>query len=107
MIEAKADVTVPVTAKEAYAAITDLEHADWLPGVRGLRHIGGPKQGVGARYEVEAGLVGRHLRGVLVCEQAVPSKLVVFPDEGHWILKPQNAQFWYKTFLDWVTMYVK
>jgi dipeptidyl aminopeptidase/acylaminoacyl peptidase len=39
--------------------------------------------------------------------QAVPSKLVVFPDEGHWILKPQNAQFWYKTFLDWLAQWVK
>jgi dipeptidyl aminopeptidase/acylaminoacyl peptidase len=39
--------------------------------------------------------------------QGVPSKLVVFPDEGHWILKPQNAQFWYKTFLDWIATYVK
>jgi len=39
--------------------------------------------------------------------QGVPSKLVVFPDEGHWILKPQNAQFWYKTFLDWLATYMK
>jgi len=39
--------------------------------------------------------------------QGVPSKLVVFPDEGHWILKPQNAQFWYKTFLDWLAPYLK
>jgi dipeptidyl aminopeptidase/acylaminoacyl peptidase len=39
--------------------------------------------------------------------QDVPSKLVVFPDEGHWVLKPQNSQFWYKTFLDWLGAYVK
>jgi dipeptidyl aminopeptidase/acylaminoacyl peptidase len=39
--------------------------------------------------------------------QGVPSKLVVFPDEGHWVLKPQNSQFWYKTFLDWLSLYVK
>jgi dipeptidyl aminopeptidase/acylaminoacyl peptidase len=39
--------------------------------------------------------------------QNVPSKLVVFPDEGHWILKPQNAQFWYKTFLDWLAQWLK
>jgi dipeptidyl aminopeptidase/acylaminoacyl peptidase len=39
--------------------------------------------------------------------QDVPSKLVVFPDEGHWVLKPQNSQFWYKTFLDWLATYVK
>ncbi|HET7151961.1 MAG TPA: S9 family peptidase [Candidatus Acidoferrum sp.] len=39
--------------------------------------------------------------------QGVPSKLVVFPDEGHWVLKPQNAQFWYKTFFDWLALYLK
>jgi dipeptidyl aminopeptidase/acylaminoacyl peptidase len=36
-----------------------------------------------------------------------PSKLVVFPDEGHWILKPQNSQYWHKTFLDWLATYLK
>ncbi len=32
----------------------------------------------------------------------VPSKMLLFPDEGHWILKPQNSILWYRTFLDWV-----
>ncbi|MBN8729458.1 MAG: S9 family peptidase [Acidobacteria bacterium] len=32
----------------------------------------------------------------------VPSKLLVYPDEGHWILKPQNTVLWYKTFQDWI-----
>lgn len=35
--------------------------------------------------------------------QKVPSKLLIYPDEGHWILKPQNSELWYRTFLDWVT----
>ena len=39
--------------------------------------------------------------------QGVPSKLVIFPDEGHWVLKPQNSRFWYKTFLDWLATYLK
>jgi carbon monoxide dehydrogenase subunit G len=83
MIEARADVTVPVSQKEAFAAITDLEHADWLPGVRGLKHIAGPKLGVGARYDVEAGFVGRHMRGVLVCEEAEePKRAVMSLEEG-------------------------
>jgi dipeptidyl aminopeptidase/acylaminoacyl peptidase len=34
--------------------------------------------------------------------QKIPSKLVLFPDEGHWILKPQNTQLWYRSFLDWI-----
>jgi dipeptidyl aminopeptidase/acylaminoacyl peptidase len=31
----------------------------------------------------------------------VESKLIVFPDEGHWIMKPQNSEFWYRNVLDW------
>ncbi|MBZ5723911.1 MAG: S9 family peptidase [Acidobacteriia bacterium] len=39
--------------------------------------------------------------------QKVPSKLLLFPDEGHWVLKPQNSQLWYKTVLDWLDSWVK
>jgi len=38
-------------------------------------------------------------------KRGVPSKLVYFPDENHWVLKPQNSLFWYKTFQDWVQTY--
>jgi dipeptidyl aminopeptidase/acylaminoacyl peptidase len=39
--------------------------------------------------------------------QDVPSKLLIFPDEGHWVLKPQNSELWYKTFLAWLATYLK
>jgi dipeptidyl aminopeptidase/acylaminoacyl peptidase len=39
--------------------------------------------------------------------QKVPSKLLIFPDEGHWVLKPQNSILWYKTFIDWMDSWVK
>jgi len=32
----------------------------------------------------------------------VPSKMLYFPDEGHWVLKPQNSRLWYKMVNDWV-----
>ena len=32
----------------------------------------------------------------------VPSKMLYFPDEGHWVLKPQNSRLWYKTVNEWV-----
>ncbi len=35
------------------------------------------------------------------------SKLVIFPDEGHWILKPQNSEFWYGQVFDWFNKYLK
>jgi dipeptidyl aminopeptidase/acylaminoacyl peptidase len=34
--------------------------------------------------------------------RGVPSKFLYFPDEGHWVLKPQNSQLWYETVNDWV-----
>jgi len=39
--------------------------------------------------------------------QKVPSKLLVYPDEGHWILKPQNSVLWYNSFLDWIGEWTK
>ena len=32
----------------------------------------------------------------------VPSKMLYFPDEGHWVLKPQNGRLWYQTVNGWV-----
>ena len=37
----------------------------------------------------------------------IPSKMLYFPDEGHWVLKPQNSQLWYKTVNGWVDSYLK
>jgi dipeptidyl aminopeptidase/acylaminoacyl peptidase len=37
----------------------------------------------------------------------IDSKLIVFPDEGHWILKPQNSEFWYNNVMDWFKKYLK
>jgi dipeptidyl aminopeptidase/acylaminoacyl peptidase len=38
--------------------------------------------------------------------EGVPSKMLYFPDEGHWVLKPQNSQLWYKTVNDWVDQWI-
>ncbi|MBQ3723296.1 MAG: S9 family peptidase [Bacteroidales bacterium] len=37
----------------------------------------------------------------------VPSKLLVFPEENHWILQPQNALFWHRNFYDWLDKWLK
>jgi len=39
--------------------------------------------------------------------RGIKSKLLYFPDEGHWVLKPQNSQLWYKTVLGWLDEHVK
>jgi len=37
----------------------------------------------------------------------VPSKMLYFPDEGHWVLKPQNSRLWYETVNAWVDQWAK
>ena len=37
----------------------------------------------------------------------VPSKLIVFPNENHWILKPQNALYWHRSYFDWLDRWMK
>jgi len=39
--------------------------------------------------------------------RGVPSKLLIFPDEGHWVLKPQNSELWHQTIFDWLAEYLK
>jgi dipeptidyl aminopeptidase/acylaminoacyl peptidase len=37
----------------------------------------------------------------------VPSKMIYFPDEGHWINKPGNSALWYHSFIEWMDRWVK
>jgi len=39
--------------------------------------------------------------------RGIPSKLLYYPDEGHWVLKPQNSKLWYQTVGDWFDQYLK
>ncbi len=38
--------------------------------------------------------------------QKVPSRFINFPDEGHWVLKPKNSEYWHKEVFAWLTKYV-
>jgi dipeptidyl aminopeptidase/acylaminoacyl peptidase len=35
--------------------------------------------------------------------RGVPARLVWFPDENHWVLKPRNSRLWYREFFDWLS----
>jgi dipeptidyl aminopeptidase/acylaminoacyl peptidase len=37
--------------------------------------------------------------------QGVPSRFLNFPDEGHWVLKPKNSEYWHKVVFDWLAKY--
>jgi dipeptidyl aminopeptidase/acylaminoacyl peptidase len=38
--------------------------------------------------------------------QGVKSKLINFPDEGHWVLKPANSKFWHEQVFAWLKEHV-
>ena len=38
--------------------------------------------------------------------KGVPARLVYFPDENHWILKPQNARLWHREVFAWLEKYI-
>lgn len=39
--------------------------------------------------------------------QDIPSRFLYFPNEGHWILQPQNGILWHREFFDWLDKYLK
>ena len=42
-----------------------------------------------------------------VQRKGIDSKMLIFPDEGHWVLKPQNSRLWFHTVLDWLDKYLQ
>jgi dipeptidyl aminopeptidase/acylaminoacyl peptidase len=61
---------------------------------------------------VEGGLDFRVPQGqafqifTMLQRRGIPSRLLYFPDEGHWVLKPQNSRLWYQTVLGWLDRYL-
>ena len=52
--------------------------------------------------------VGESLKAFTALQrQGVPSKLLLFPDEGHWVLKPGNSEMWHQTIFAWLAEYLK
>ena len=39
--------------------------------------------------------------------RGIPAELLIFPDENHWVLKPQNGILWQRTFFAWLDKYLK
>lgn len=55
------------------------------------------------RVPVEQGMAAFNAAQMI----GVPSKMVLFPDENHWILQPQNSIYWHRVFYEWLDKYCK
>ena len=39
--------------------------------------------------------------------RGIPSRFIYFPDEGHWVLKPQNSKLWFESVGEWFDRWLK
>ncbi|MFZ2053036.1 MAG: prolyl oligopeptidase family serine peptidase [Candidatus Aminicenantales bacterium] len=49
----------------------------------------------------------RHKASGPSTRRSIPSKLLYFPDENHWVLKPANSILWHETVITWLDQWVK
>lgn len=59
--------------------------------------------GMDFRVPVDEGLAAYNAAQLM----GVPSRLIVFPEENHWILKPQNALYWHREYFRWLDRWLK
>jgi dipeptidyl aminopeptidase/acylaminoacyl peptidase len=59
--------------------------------------------GMDYRVPVDEGMAAYNAAQMM----GVPSRLLIFPDENHWILKPQNAMLWHREYFRWLEQWCK
>ena len=59
--------------------------------------------GMDYRVPVDEGMAAYNAAQMM----GVPSRLLIFPDENHWILKPQNALMWHREYFRWLDTWCK
>lgn len=59
--------------------------------------------GMDYRVPVDEGMAAYNCAQLM----GVPSRLLIFPDENHWILKPQNAILWHREYFRWLDQWCK
>ena len=59
--------------------------------------------GMDYRVPVDEGMAAYNCAQMM----GVPSRLLIFPDENHWILKPQNAMLWHREYFRWLDEWLR
>ncbi|MBR5567206.1 MAG: S9 family peptidase [Bacteroidales bacterium] len=59
--------------------------------------------GMDYRVPVDQGMAAYNCAQMM----GVPSRLLIFPDENHWILKPQNAMMWHREYFRWLDQWCR
>jgi len=83
------------------------EHYDEMSPIRYAKNFATPHLIIHGELDYRVPITGGEQMFTALQRLGVPSKMIRFPDEDHWILKPQNSRFWYASILDWFDQWLK
>ncbi len=80
---------------------------DELSPIRYAKNFSTPHLIIHGELDYRVPITGGEQMFTALQRQGVPSRMIRFPDEDHWIMKPQNNAFWYASILDWFEQWLK
>jgi len=80
---------------------------DELSPIRYAKNFSTPHLIIHGELDYRVPITGGEQMFTALQRQGVPSKMIRFPDEDHWIQQPQNVAFWYGSILDWFDQWLK
>ncbi len=83
------------------------ELTDELSPIRYAKNFSTPHLIIHGDLDYRVPVTGGEQMFTALQRQGVPSKMIRYPDENHWILQPHNARFWYASILDWFDQWLK
>ena len=80
---------------------------DELSPIRYAKNFSTPHLIIHGELDFRVPITGGEQMFTALQRQGVPSKMIRFPNEDHWIQQPQNVAFWYGSILDWFDQWLK
>ena len=78
----------------------------WSP-IRYAKSFGTPQLITHGDRDYRVRVTGGEVMFTALQRLGVPSRMIRFPDEDHWIVKPHNKQYWYRSILEWFDTWLK
>ena len=76
------------------------EYRKWSP-MDAAKNFSTPEMIVHGERDYRVPVEQAYVMYSLLARKNVPAKMLVFPDENHWVLKPGNSRLWYASMIDW------
>jgi len=80
---------------------------DRLSPIRYAEHFSTPQLITHGDLDYRVRVSGGEVMFSALQRRGVPSKMIRFPDENHWIMQPHNQRFWFKAILEWFDQWLK